>query len=302
MPVSIQEVGYAGWKRNVRLSDGKVDLILTTDIGPRIIRLGFMGAPNLFAELEGQMGGANEKEWLIRGGHRLWVAPEEKPKTYELDNGPIQVRRIRDGVRTIQPPGPLSGIQKTMAVRLIAGRNEIRVTHILTNCGRKRVRLAVWAFTAMAKNGMAVIPLPAKIPHTERLTHNQEWSLWGYTDFSDPRWTLGSRYLFLRQDPKRGPTKLGIAHREGWTAYVLKAGVFVKKFVRLEGKEYPDGGVNFETFTNEDFLEMESIGPLVSLAPGQSARHSETWQIFKRVPPIRSEADADRRVARQIGK
>ena len=156
--------------------------------------------------------------------------------------------------------------------------------------------LSPWALSVMAPNGMAILPLPAKIPHTKCLTHNQEWSLWGYTDFTDKRWTLGSRYIFFRQDPKRGPNKMGLAQREGWAAYVVGPYAFVKRFPWIDGAKYPDGGVNFETFSNEEFLEVETLGPLVTLRPGQSTRHVETWRIFRKVPHIASEADADRHI------
>lgn len=286
-------VEFNGWKNNVRLANGEVELIVTKDVGPRIIRFAFIGEKNLFAEIEGQQGGSGEEEWMIRGGHRFWVAPEEKPKTYELDNSPIEVEKIPNGLRTLQPPGPLSSIRKTMEISLAESANKVTVVHILTNMGDKPAELAPWALSVMAVNGMAVIPLPEKIRHTDRLTHNQEWSLWGYTDFSDPRWTLGSSYIFFRQDTKRGPNKLGMAHREGWVAYLLDRYLFVKRFSRTKGAAYPDGGMNFETFSNEEFLELESLGPLVTLAPGESTTHEERWSLHKNIPACKSDADVE---------
>jgi hypothetical protein len=296
MAITVDKIPYGGWKNNVRVSNGELELVLTGEVGPRVIRLGFAGQRNLFAEMKGQMGGTNEKEWMIRGGHRLWIAPEAKPLTYELDNAPVQIRAIRNGVKTVQATGPLSGVQKTMEFTMAPRRNEVKVVHTLTNRSRKPVTLSPWALTVMAPHGMAIIPLPEKIPHTKRLTHNQEWSLWGYTDFTDGRWTIGSRYLFFRQDPKKGPNKLGVAHREGWVAYQLDQFLFVKCFAYLDGAKYPDGGVNFETFSNEEMLEVETLGPLVTLQPGRSVRHEELWSLYKGLKPVRTEADADKLV------
>ncbi|MBN1675208.1 MAG: hypothetical protein JXR37_29480 [Kiritimatiellae bacterium] len=289
-------VEYGGWRNNVRLANREVELIVTRDVGPRVIRFGFIGARNVLGELDGQMGGTGEAEWMIRGGHRLWVAPEAKPWSYELDNVPVDIREAGAGIEARQPAGPVTGVAKTVRVALAPDANTVTVSHTLTNEGDNPVELAVWALTVMAKRGMAVIPLPAKIPHTERLTHNQEWSLWGYTDFSDPRWTLGSRYITLRQDPKRSPTKLGLAHREGWIGYLLDGFLFTKAFRRVEQAAYPDGGVNFETFTNEDILELESLGPLVRLAPGEASTHEERWTLHKDIPACETEADLDRHV------
>jgi hypothetical protein len=290
----MEKVRFNGWKDNVRLSNRDVELIVTTEVGPRMVRFGFVGKKNLFAEIRGQQGGRGEKEWMIRGGHRFWIAPEEKPKTYELDNTPIEARAIRDGVRTVQPVGPLSGIQKVIDITLAPRRNEVRIVHTLRNRSRRAVRLAPWALSVMAPDGCAIIPLPKKIPHEKRLTHNQEWSLWGYTDFADGRWTLGSRYLFFRQDRRKGPNKLGLAHREGWVAYQLGEFVFVKRFARKDGAPYPDGGCNFETFSNQEMLEIESLGPLVDLAPGRSVKHEEVWTLHRGVKPCSTEKDIER--------
>ena len=289
-------VEYNGWSRNVRLSNGEVELIVTQDVGPRVLRFGFIGGPNLFVEMEGQQGGAGELEWMIRGGHRLWLAPERKPLTYELDNTAVEIEEIPHGVRTRQSPGPLSHVVKSMDVTLAPEANVVTVKHALTNRGEEAIELAPWALSAMAAGGMAVIPLPEKISHDAQLTHNQEWSLWGYTDLSDPRWLFGGKWVFFKQDAEKGPAKIGMAHREGWVGYLLDDCLFVKRFEWVDGATYPDGGVNFETFSNETFLELESLGPMTNLAPGESATHEERWELHRDVPYVNTEGDADRYV------
>jgi hypothetical protein len=286
-------VPYNGWERNVRLANAALEVIVTQDVGPRVIRFGFHGERNVFAEIAGQQGGSGEDAWMIRGGHRLWIAPEAKPASYEPDNVPVEVEETGAGVTFRQEPGPITHVAKRMTVALAADRDEVVVTHTLENRGEEPVELAPWALTVMAPGGLAVVPLPHKIPHTERLTPNQAWILWPYTDFSDPRWTLGERYVLFRQDAERGPNKLGIAHREGWVAYALDGFVFLKMFERLPGQVYADGGANFQTFSNAQMLELESLGPLVSLEPGAAVTHVERWMLFRDVPPIESEADAD---------
>jgi len=293
-------VKYNGWKNCVRLSNGKVEAIITTDVGPRIMRFAFIKGKNLFAELPGQQGKSGEKNWMIRGGHRLWMAPEDRVKTYELDNSPVPVQEIMHGILTLQPAGPHLGIARSMEITLSPGANAVKIIHTLTNKSGKSVEVAPWALSAMAIGGTAVIPLPKKISHTKRLTHNQSWSLWGYTHLGDPRWTFGERYILFRQDKRLGPNKLGMAHKEGWVAYMLGDILFVKKFKHIEGAEYPDGGMNFETFSNEQILELESIGPLVKLAPGKNISHVEEWSLHKGLPKCRTEKDIDRHILPRV--
>ena len=290
----MQEVVYNGWNC-IRLANSEVELIVTRDIGPRVIRFGFIGGPNVFGEIPADQGGKNEAEWKNRGGHRCWIAPESMPWSYELDNVPYaEAAAISGGVRTRQEPGPVTGIAKELEITLASDKNAVKIVHRYTNKGKGPVDFAPWSISVMGLNGQEIIPLPKKIPHTELLTHNQNWSIWAYTDFADPRWTLGSRYVFLRQDPTRGPTKLGIAHREGWAAYQREGCLFVKYMSFADGAKYPDGGVNFETFTNQEILEIETLGGLTTLKPGESVEHVENWKLFKDVPLCKTEDDVDR--------
>lgn len=297
----MEMVAFNGWERCVRLHNDDIELLITRDVGPRVIRCGFIDGPNCFAEIPGQQGGMHEPEWMIRGGHRFWVAPEAKPWSYELDNEPYQaLTAIAGGVRCEQAPGPVTGLAKTLDITLEADRNCVTLLHRLTNHASAPVRCAPWALTVMGPGAQAIIPLPAKIPHTERLTANQAWRLWGYTDLSDPRWTLTPRTLFFRQDATRGPNKLGIAHAEGWVGAQRENCLLIKAFDYLPDACYPDGGCNFETFANADFLEVETLGALVTLAPGESTEHTERWSLFRDVPWCRTDADVDTHVRSRL--
>jgi hypothetical protein len=279
---SVELISYKGWKQNVRLTNGVIELIVTLDVGPRIIRCGFVGGPNLFGEFKGQLGKRGEKKWMIRGGHRLWVAPEHKPRTYELDNGPVEsVCEIPNGIRVVQRPGTLTGIRKSMDITVPPRGARVRIIHTLTNAGQQAVECSAWALSVMAKKGVAIIPMPKLIPHDERCTPNQNWSLWSYTDMTDPRLKLGSKFVLVRQDPRRGPFKLGVAQREGWVSYLQGDTLFVKNFARKAGAVYPDNDVNLEVYTDKNILEIETMSPLVTLKPGQSIQHEERWLITK---------------------
>ncbi|MCL2741947.1 MAG: DUF4380 domain-containing protein, partial [Oscillospiraceae bacterium] len=59
---------------------------------------------------------------------------------------------------------------------------------------------------------------------------------------------------------------------------------------------YPDFGSSFETYTDGDFLEMETLSPMVTLGPGDSVSHSERWGLFGGVPDVVDEGGVDRHV------
>ena len=68
--VKIDKTQYRGWPNCYRISNGEVELVVTTDVGPRIIRYGFVGGQNMFKEFDEQMGEHGESSWQARGGHR----------------------------------------------------------------------------------------------------------------------------------------------------------------------------------------------------------------------------------------
>ena len=44
---------------------------------------------------------------------------------------------------------------------------------------------------------------------------------------------------------------------------------------------YPDNNVNFETYTDKNILELESLSQIYDLAPGESAESIENWSLYK---------------------
>ncbi|MEN3001404.1 MAG: hypothetical protein ABDI19_06135 [Armatimonadota bacterium] len=264
----------------MRLSDGVWELIATTQVGPRLIRFGFVGGQNLFWEHPEQQGKTGGSEWRIYGGHRLWHAPEHPIRTYAPDNDPIEWDW--NGVRLVlRPPVEApTGIQKEIEIRWHEGF--IEVIHRLTNQNLWAVELAAWALSVMAPSGRAIIPQEPFRPHPEALLPVRPLALWAYTDMSDPRWRWGKRYLQLRQDPKMPtPQKCGVLNRQGWMAYLLRDELFLKRFDCLPEATYPDFGCNCEVFTNADMLELETLSPLMRLEPGATLVHVEWWSLHK---------------------
>lgn len=294
---------FHGWVNNCRLSNGQIELIATLDVGPRVVRFAFVDGPNVMKEFSEQQGGTNELEWMIRGGHRLWHAPEAKPRSYALDNAPVALEELGELALRLTPgPETDNGIQKQLDIRMEADVNEVTITHRLTNIGPWEITLAPWALSVMAPGGVAIVPLPEKRPHTEVLTPDFPLVLWPYTDLSDTRFHWGRQYITFAQDPAKGPTKFGMALREGWTGYLVQNTLIIKYFDYLPGETYPDMGCNFETFSNEEMLEVESLGPLTALAPGETVEHVETWRLFADVPAITDEASIARVIEPLVGK
>ena len=303
--VTVEKIEYKAWKNNLRLSNGDAELILTLDVGPRVISYKLTDGKNVFVELTDQLGKSGETDWVPRGGHRLWVGPEDLTRTYAPDNSPIKYEELSGGtIRLIQNPDEY-GIQKEMDVHLAPRGSKVTVTHRIKNTAEKETELAPWVLTMMAPGGVEIIPLPPKRPHPgppknakspKDYWPNQVMVVWPFTDFKDPRWSFGSKYITLRHDANRGPTKIGLAHQLGWIGYLNQGTLFIKRIPYEQDKTYPDNGCNFETFSNPDMQEIESLGPMVKLAPGKSVEHVEQWELVGGIEDIQSEDDIDHKV------
>jgi hypothetical protein len=292
--VMFEKIHYGGWDNCYRLSNDQVDLIVTGDVGPRIIRFGFIEQENMFKEYPEQIGKMQGDQWLIFGGTRLWHAPEAQPRTYYPDREPVLVQEIDHGLVVTQKPEPTTGIQKQIEITLSLDKPEVYLQHRLFNHNLWAVETSPWSLSVMATGGTAILPLPPRGPHPDFLLPTSSLTIWPYTNLSDPRWVLGQKFILLRQDPKTSlPQKIGIFTPNGWGAYANHGCLFKKQVpIQFEGI-YPDMGVNFEVFTNQEMLELETLGALETIPPKGQIELQEHWTLFKDIPPIRNEADIE---------
>ncbi len=305
---SVQKVSYAGWDNCYRMSNGQVELIATSDVGPRIIRFGFLGAENEFSESESQLGKVGGDEWRIYGGHRLWVAPEASPRSYFPDNTPVEAKVQNATLKlTARPELDPSfkvntGVQKQMQITM-HDDGHVTVVHRVTNLGLWPIKLAPWALSVMAPKGRAIIPAPDPRPHPQALLPVRPMAVWGYTNMADPRWIWGKKYIVLKQDPsRREPQKLGVGNEKGWVAYARAGHLLVKFYDYIDGATYPDFGSNTETWTNQSILEVETLGPLTTLNPNATVEHVENWFLFKDVEVTDEESSIDASVLPRVNQ
>jgi len=153
----------------------------------------------------------------------------------------------------------------------------------------------------MRAGSRAILPLSPRVAmDTNHYLPVGVLSIWSYTDFADPRWNLGTSYIQLQQS--RSPSgrfkeqMAGIYNSSGWGACFCDGSLFIKRAVVITGAQYPDFGSNFEVFTNTEFLELETLGQMVQLSPGESVEHVERWWLFANVQSGEDDAWIDSQV------
>ena len=294
--MSAEKVNYFNQPNCYKITNGTVEVIVTTDIGPRVIAYRFIGRENILAEMGPEDVVKTELgEWHPWGGHRLWHAPEDMPRTYEPDNNPIKFEIVgENGIRLMRGVEEHTNIEKEMLVQLDPNSTRVTVTMTLTNRGLWPVELAPWGLTIMNGGGTTIFPNEPYINHNDAMLPARPLVLWHYTNMADPRWSFGTKYVTLSTDSNDSESqKIGAANKQGWAGYLRKNTFFIKSFPYIEGADYPDMGSNFETYTAGDFMEIETLGSTVKLAKGESVTHIENWHLFDGVNADKSEASID---------
>lgn len=271
---------YRDWPNCAYVQHGDLELIVTLDVGPRVISCRLNGGANLFKEFAEELGCMRADKYMLFGGHRLWHAPEEQPRSYSPDFDPVS-NDWRDSVlRLVQKTEPTTGVQKAIDLHFEEG-GRVRLQHRLTNTNLWSVELAAWSATLLAPGTRAIVPQEDFRPHPEHLYPARTLTLWHYTRMGDPRVRWGDRFIELREDSNVDyKIKFGLLNKQRWAASWNHGVLFIKTFGFRDGLRYADLGCNFEAFTMPGFLELESLGPLQVLEPKATLSHEEIWHCW----------------------
>lgn len=277
-----EKISYGGWPNCIRLANNELEIIATTDIGPRIVRLGFIGGRNFFYLSPDEKGKTGGPEWRIYGGHRLWVSPEVMERTYCPDNVPVAYSGDDYSVVLTAPKETTTGLVKEMAVALSPEKNRVMITHRLINYNLWDIELSAWAISAMSGGGRAIVPQEPFHDGSDHLLPVRAMALWCYTTMNDARWIWGDRYIRAVHDSRiKSEQKIGLLNTPGWVAYSLDDELLIKQFTCDPARVYPDFNSNNEIYMNKDFLEIETLGPVTKVPPGGVVEHVEHWSLFK---------------------
>jgi hypothetical protein len=257
------------------LDNGTVEVGVPLSFGIRICHFSFVGERNVFFEQPNEMTDLTTPEgWRLRGGHRLWIAPESFD-LYAPDNDPVRIERVENGVRITQREDPVLHVVKECTLTLAGER--VHITHRIQNTGETRT-CALWAVSVLAPGGVERIPLAVRQGGCDPL---HRFVIWDHTTLGDERAEYRKDEVVLTHKPIDARYKLGVGHPLGDVRYVLPWATFIKHYERKKDLCYPDGDVSFETFLCRHMTELESLSPLYTLQPQESASHDEVWTLCR---------------------
>ena len=253
---------------------GSYRVAVPDGFGPRLLGFRPRNGPELLVRLGPEVGldsGAGRVR--LRGGHRLWVAPEVPELTHLPDDTPCGVT-FAAGRLAIHGPVDGAGFTKEVAAS-VTTHEAVVVDHRLTWSGPGSVTVAAWAITQVPLGGVAVLPIGGRPGGSFQA--DRSLVLWPYTDLSDPRLRFGAGTALVTAAP--GPQlKVGSGPRPGRLGYLRDGWLFTKTVAPADDGAYADRQAVAQVFVNDAFCELESLGPLVRLEPGESVEHREVWE------------------------
>jgi hypothetical protein len=272
----IEKTQFKGFDA-VKLTNGKGDeLIVLTEIGPRIISYKPEGKDNFFYENEMDL--QKEKidpiKWHVFGGTRLWVSPESS-LTYAPDNKPVKTRIKENRATFISETDDTNQIKKIIEIE--AKEHSFSINFTVKNEGSLLVSAGLWALSCLKPAGDAIIYLPWGEESNWNVKDMKYWRSWlsSGSDVESAQWIPTNEFFIVKPTGETG--KVGFANRHGFVLFRTGDLSFIKRAGYIESAAYPDDGCSFEIYTSSAFYEIESLSPLYCLKPGIVYTHTEDW-------------------------
>ena len=244
-----------------------------TSVGPRIIGLHSKQADiNLLAPSFDMHWPTPHGEYYLYGGHRIWKAPEDPFYNCPEDN--VTVVKKADKV-SLRNEVDASGLQKEISFCL--DENRVLLTHQLIWHGQEPIELAPWTITQVPLGGVGILPQSSV---REGSTPTRNLAIFPYATITDARLELYDDLILIRGSAGREALKIGSYNPFGWVAYMLEEALFIKRFPISDFRMLPDMGSNVEVYVRDSYLELETLGKLTWLNPGESVTFEETWEVI----------------------
>lgn len=276
---ALRKIKFQG-ERALELRPGDVRLIATTSRGPRVAFLGRDGGENLLYWAPGRH---RHGKWDLLGGHRVWLTrpgADEAEETYAPDNAACDVQTSRRGFTLTQPIDPRSRVVRSLEVREERSGRFV-LEHRVTNTGDMLWSGGLWGLTCTRPTPTSTYVIPLSDGTTWDTATMTFFKAWGGShtgSYDDPQFQMAGDAVHVRalgaENKRAFRAAPGIVALHDPQRDVL----FAKHAAWQRGANYPMES-NLAIYTGEDsfMVEMETMSPLVTLKPGETLTHVETW-------------------------
>lgn len=284
--ITVSRTNYHGWPGSLRISNGKVEVIVVPAIG-RVQQFGFAGEAGVFWENRALDGDPAtwDQGWINFGGDKTWPSPEaewgrftgkkewQPPPAFDGMAHEAKIQPNGD-VLLISPVDRFFGLRVTRRVRLDPLKPILTVATSYERTGDKSIEVGIWVITQFKEPVGVFAPIP-----------KEAGMAGGYVLLgkeTPPSLQIENGLLRLTRHPKQ-PFKIGT--EAGSLLWVGKDCACRIDSPRLPGAVYPDQSSSAEIYTNPDplpYVELEMLGPLHTMKAGDKIQRTNVYTLFRR--------------------
>lgn len=298
---------FHGWSAHA-LENGHTRVVVVPAIG-RVMSLGFVGDGGISDVLwrHGQLGprlAPDENGWINFGGDKAWPAPQSDwermvgkgwPPPATFDAAPYTVTATGAAIELLSPVDPTYGLRVRRRVSL---QNDLMlIDTAYEKVQGAPVRVAVWTITQLVspERMFALLPQRSAFANGHRST----------LPAAPKDLTVEGRLLGLARHPTDKTMIVNDADALLWVG-PGRSLVIETTGTEPAAKGLPrPGGAHAQIYTSPDgaepYVELELLGPLVDLAPGQRASMSVRYRLLRR-EEADAGAEARRVFATELGR
>jgi len=280
--VSPKVVSHSGYSDCIELINESTRVVLCPAAGGRVLEYSLGGKNSLYLD-------PKQDGWVYKPGKgeidpwggRFDIGPEKiVPKHPDLWLGKwtSQIMGARSA-KLISVEDEATGVQLIREFVLDKTSSRLMCTQIIKNVSDRTTGWCHWSRTMAVGGGICLIPLtePSRFP--------AKYVMYGpgsVINFApkDANIRVRDGFLEILDTPKE--PKLGMDSYAGWFCYLMKNDLmFVKRFVAHRNRVYNEmAGLTISIWYNKDIMcELEPIGPMQTLRPGQSSAFTEEWYL-----------------------
>jgi len=263
---TLKGIGSLGAVETLESEHARVDVQISPN--PRILTFYQPGQPNLLFS-------SHEKG--LQGLRTWYMEPGFSKASRRPANQPVQhVERGNHHLRLESEKDPETELQLTTEIFLSEESPTMKVRHGLLNGSDRTREIALWPLIMLPDAGNVEIPW-----ERNRTTYNV-LQYWPRVDPAYGGISVGEEGVFIDLSviPERY-MKLGTRSPKGRLMYHRDGVTLRSKIPEVSDAVYPEGNVSITVYhSGRGFAEMEHVGPLTSVPPGETLWLEQTLELI----------------------
>ncbi len=174
----------------------------------------------------------------------------------------------------------VTGVQLVRKFKLAKSGSMLEFTQIIRNIGQENRCYCHWGRTLAKGGGIALAPVNNNSRYPEKYIIYGPGKIMNFRPENETNIRVKENIMEITDTPSQ--PKIITDSYDGWLAYITKDDqLFIKKFPVFSNKTYGEMAANTACiFYKELYCEVEPIGPMEFIKPGQEKSFTEYWYLF----------------------